>query len=488
MFSFFYVAISRAAYPFQIEWIEASLYLNVMRILQGKPIYGPPSVEFVPALYTPFYYYASSLFALVTENIMFSMRIVSIIATVIMAISIYGICHRLGWNFLENFIAVGVFFASYKVAGFYYDLGRVDNLALSLSALSSWLALRQKNRLSYGILIGFILGLAFFTKQHALLSAGFLLIYLGIRKEWKTAFGLAGALIVLIAGYYFVSYLTTGFWTFFYTVTVPGSSPILKRMLLVFLRDILIPTYWPLLLIILASIVILFVRRDWRLYSGQIIAMACVMTPLAIFGVGTYIKIWGYINGFGGVAAAIGIITAFCVHQLLKSSSSFLKTPVLKYSSFGLIFLLIVWQFWMLRYNPRSQIPREQDAQAGFQLLQEIKQLPQPVFIPTAAYMLDLVGLPTNYHVSQYSDISLGAKYNSSVKSVYEQYGSEVTDPWQNGYFQAYVSPNTKYFDDYFSDDKGYQCKDFPEVVLKSIDGAGTFLRGICVKPNRNNP
>jgi len=223
---FFYVALSRAAYPFQLEWIESSLYLNVMRILQGKFIYGPPSAEFVPALYTPFYYYASSVFALLTGNIMFSMRIVSILATVIAGISIYGICDQLGFGFVERFLAVGIFFASYKVAGFYYDLGRVDNLALGLAILGSWLALRQKNRYSYGFLIGIILGAAFLTKQHALLSAGFLLIYLGFRKEWKTAIGLALTLLILIAGYYWFSFLTTGDWTFFYTITIPSSSPI----------------------------------------------------------------------------------------------------------------------------------------------------------------------------------------------------------------------------------------------------------------------
>ena len=80
--AFFFVAISRASYPFQLEWIESSLYLDVLRVMQGKQLYCPPNADFVPALYTPFFFYFSAAFAIFTKNIMFSMRIVSILSTI----------------------------------------------------------------------------------------------------------------------------------------------------------------------------------------------------------------------------------------------------------------------------------------------------------------------------------------------------------------------------------------------------------------------
>jgi len=209
---------------------------------------------------------------------------------------------------------------------------------------------------------------------------------------------------------------------------------------------------------------------------------------MGIFGVGTYIKIWGYINGLGGVAVAIGLITAFCIHFIRTGPPSLIPVPALRFTSFGFILLLFSWQFWMLRYDPRSQIPSWQAAQDGYQLVEQIKKLPRPVYPPAASYMLDMAGLPTNYHISQYADISLGAHYNAKVKAIYEQYDFEVTNPLNSGYYQSAIMPNGDYYDAFFNEESGYVCQDFSEPILRSIDGATTFLKGICAKPIGSTP
>lgn len=53
---YLYTAISRLSYPFALEWVEGNTYLHVLRVLQGKPIFGPPNFEFIPMIYPPLYY------------------------------------------------------------------------------------------------------------------------------------------------------------------------------------------------------------------------------------------------------------------------------------------------------------------------------------------------------------------------------------------------------------------------------------------------
>src|SRR5690242_9668573 len=52
---FLYVIARRFAYPFDLEWMEGGMLLHAKRIAEGQPIYAPPSVDFVPYLYTPLY-------------------------------------------------------------------------------------------------------------------------------------------------------------------------------------------------------------------------------------------------------------------------------------------------------------------------------------------------------------------------------------------------------------------------------------------------
>ena len=50
------LALSHISFPFALEWIEGSMLDHVRRVLSGKQLYAPPSVEFVPAIYPPFFF------------------------------------------------------------------------------------------------------------------------------------------------------------------------------------------------------------------------------------------------------------------------------------------------------------------------------------------------------------------------------------------------------------------------------------------------
>src|SRR3982074_2006529 len=45
----------RFAYPYDLEWMEGGMLCHALRLVEGQPIYAPPSVDFIPYLYTPGY-------------------------------------------------------------------------------------------------------------------------------------------------------------------------------------------------------------------------------------------------------------------------------------------------------------------------------------------------------------------------------------------------------------------------------------------------
>src|SRR5688572_21865114 len=45
----------RLLFPYDLEWMEGGMLNHALRLAEGQPIYAPPSIDFVPYLYTPLY-------------------------------------------------------------------------------------------------------------------------------------------------------------------------------------------------------------------------------------------------------------------------------------------------------------------------------------------------------------------------------------------------------------------------------------------------
>ena len=78
---FIVIAVSRLTFPFDVEWMEGGMVEHVFRILNSQPIYTVPSLEFIPYIYTPLYFYLSSWVSELTGIGFFPLRLVSFIST-----------------------------------------------------------------------------------------------------------------------------------------------------------------------------------------------------------------------------------------------------------------------------------------------------------------------------------------------------------------------------------------------------------------------
>ena len=48
-----YIVARRFAYPFELEWLEGGSLIQVLRLLDGQPLYAPPSLDYIAFNYPP---------------------------------------------------------------------------------------------------------------------------------------------------------------------------------------------------------------------------------------------------------------------------------------------------------------------------------------------------------------------------------------------------------------------------------------------------
>jgi hypothetical protein len=173
----------RVAYPYDLEWMEGGMLHHALRISQGEGIYGPPSVDFIPYLYTPLYPTLIALFGAPLGISYLVGRLISIAALVgIAAVSAGSLAgarlRRAGVTWASVALALGLFAACYPFVEGWYDVVRADTLYVflitaGLAALPRWAAagtgLAGHARVAAAAVL---LALAFFCKQTAICYVG----------------------------------------------------------------------------------------------------------------------------------------------------------------------------------------------------------------------------------------------------------------------------------------------------------------------------
>jgi len=197
------VVFARINYPYNLEWIEGTSLEQVIRILEGKALYVKPSIEYVPAIYTPLYFYLAALLSKIFGISFFPLRLLSFTASIINFAVIFGFVHRETKDRLAGIIAAGVFAAVFGITAKWFDIGKVDSLFMSFVLISFYLIRYYQNRTSL-ITAGFFSALAFFTKQSTILIFLPLVCYLIYKYRFKGLYYIITlAFLIIIPVLYF---------------------------------------------------------------------------------------------------------------------------------------------------------------------------------------------------------------------------------------------------------------------------------------------
>lgn len=163
-----WVVAQRIRYPYDLEWMESGMLCHALRLFQGQPIYAPPSVDFIPHLYTPLYPLIVAGLGHVFGDVSYVLaRSVSVSAWAGALLIAAWWARREGGSWLTAAIALSLPLASFAETGGFYDLARSDSLQLFLTVAGAYVAYYARGRHADMVLAAVLLVAAFFAKQTA---------------------------------------------------------------------------------------------------------------------------------------------------------------------------------------------------------------------------------------------------------------------------------------------------------------------------------
>ena len=391
-----FIIFSRIFYPYQLEWMEGAGLVQVSRLLADKAFYVPPSIDFVPLIYPPLYFYASAIIAKLIGLGFTALRLVSFLSSALCATIIYLAVKEKTNSKFAAFLGSGVFASTFMLTGQWFDIARTDMLAAGLSMLGIYLAREQVDnvtlpkghrddvseakslRATYKILFsGLFFALAFLSKQSALIVALAAILYYFL-FNWRRAIVLTLSFGLFLAILYGIFWLNSAGWINYYLFTIPAAHAFdfsIGRIISVLISQFgSIPIFLIAgLLPIIVSPRKFFMDSPYRYYfvmAGALIATGVVGRLNAFSGPNVYVP------SYLGVALLAGLEAGWLIELKVKPALILLE------------WILLAAQFGFLipAYFQTKTIPTQQDRAAGDALVAEIK-----------SYSGDVLLLDNNY-------------------------------------------------------------------------------------------
>ena len=491
----------RAAFPLDLEWMEGGVLMHAQRIAQGKGIYVEPTLEFIPFLYTPLYPALLALLSFVLPLGYLLGRLVSIAgfmgALALVVATSMGESQDRRRRILTALAGIGgagAIVASFAFTGYFYDLVRSDSLLLALEALALWVALRGRGWKS-AALAGLLIALGFFAKQTAtVVGTGLGLGLLVANFRRGLVYGLAAA-ATLAAGIGLLVKTSGGwFWTYIFKLHQSHAfrKDAITEVALPFTRQFA----WPLFLALVLAIVGLALSRKLRRSDAILLLVALSGEVAALVGFATQ---WADSNAFipaiffPAFATAVlaarlvevalvgrkwgAMLVAAGVTLLLGSQSLHTVLPV---RGRGKAPLFTNWPGLRQALPAHaSAVPSAQDRVAAGRLLEELRALPGPLFIPFHTYYAVLAGKQPFVHRMGVRDVeaALGRPKGLDQAIADQRFASVVLD-WKS-YPGEWPNLDRRY----------HKIHDFTEGVdsVRMFAGAQTSPSTLLV-PTRDAP
>lgn len=380
----------RMAFPGALEWTESTMYYQMVRVLAGQPLYVEPSLEYVPLIYPPLYFYTAALLAYITGPAFLALRLVSYLSSLGSLLLIGYIVYRESSWRTAGLWAAGLFAATYQLSATYLDTGRIDSLFLFLS-LGALTAIRFVPGIKGCILSAMLLVGAALTKQTALILCLPLFLYIFLFRSKTQALCFTGFFVGTIGLLSLWLNASSQGWYFFYTLELPRQHPIFwNRMASFWLQQIMTPL--GIMTCLASSLFFLMTLKKFRALA--FLYALFFMTMLVISGM-HWIKIGGYKNVLipAHAAAAIGaglalaIVRKAWIHRLLLVAACI--------------------QFALLWYDPLPIVPTARHAEIVRTTIAAIKNIDGEVFAPASGYLTVMAGKKHSAHIAAIDDILL---------------------------------------------------------------------------------
>lgn len=392
-----YIILSRIFFKYELEWLEGDSLIEVNRILAGAGLYVKPSVNFVSLIYPPIYFYVGALFAKVGGLGFGPLRLVSFLSTIICSVVLFRMVKEKTIAWFAALLAIGCFASMFMITGQWFDIARVDMLAVALAFVAVFMAReREAKRNPWNdVASGALFSLAFLTKQHALIpflaiAAYYLIFNQRILLNLVIGFVLTTAILF---GYFWVS--SEG-WIGYYLFQVPAGHTFDFQIGSAI--SALISEFSPIPIFLLAAIIPLIIapRQVWsdKLLRYYFSATAGLIAMGTIGYLNKYATRNVFVPSYLGIALLVGLEAGWLVDWIRRKSTVRL----------GASFLAVDWLVLIVQLSGLlnaflsiKTIPTTEDLAAGNALVERISLMPGDVVIPRFGYLSLFAGKPSFY-------------------------------------------------------------------------------------------
>jgi hypothetical protein len=385
------LSIMRLMYPYEIEWMEGAMLDHVVRILAGKPIYSAPTIDFIPWLYPPLYYYAVALVAKIVGIGFFAGRIVSFISTLITAGLMGWMVHRITQNRVFAFLTIALYFATYHATGYYFDIVRNDAFFTAIIVVLACLPMRLQGGID-AIFAALLFVVAFLTRQQAVFFLPPLVVWFWLRNK-KSGIIFTSSAIVLTLIAHFAIYSATHGWSTFYMFTIPSAKRAdfsIIRMFDAFPNFAL----GPFAISSVALIVLPLLKKEgaggrstfFKSDTGLIILMALAALAAGAMSLGNE---GGDRNVMMPFAAFVLPLLSIALNEIRSTKPAFARY----------VYLAFLFQFVALYFNPLSAkmvIASARQRAGGDEFMRKLRAMPGEVYIPYHGYITRQAGKPSH--------------------------------------------------------------------------------------------
>ncbi|HQQ62324.1 MAG TPA: hypothetical protein PLF22_01985 [Pseudomonadales bacterium] len=419
------VVVSRWDYPYELEWIEGSVLQHVVRVLQGKPVYVLPDMEYAPALYTPGYYYAAAVFARCLGAGLPALRALSFSASLLSAVFIAGSVWTLTASRLATLLA-GLMWASvFRFTGFWFDIARVDSFWVCCLMGSLFCLLRcwrQPAVLLHVLLAAVCLALSVTVKQSSLILLPFLAAAVFCWAGLRMATVFSAVVLLLLACFVgYMQYQSGGLFWFYTMAMAPHHGTTKGFPGHFFYGDLLfaIPVF--------IYLNIYFLLRSWVDAGKQkTVGLLAVFSGFFWMSFSSRYYIGGYLNGVMPLDFVVVLLAASGFFVFISHVPSVWKKSLLTF--WLVVNLVFSW------YVPAAKIPTAADRAYGDALVARIKAVSGRVCLTRHSYLAFLAGKDFCAHETQLTDIV--SSENADMKA---RIFADVRQKISQGFYQVLV-------------------------------------------------
>jgi 4-amino-4-deoxy-L-arabinose transferase-like glycosyltransferase len=390
-----FVVISRINYRYELEWMEGASLVQAHRISTGQPLYVQPSLDYIPMIYPPLYFYLGAALLKISGPSFLPLRLVSFASTLGCLFFIFRAVKDTTKSVLIGLLAVGSFVATFLLGGGWFDIARVDMLFLFLCIAGVYFLGKQSTQ--HSIIAGVLFALALLTKQTALSLFVLMALSTVLLFRKQVPWFVGSFAIVTVIGYVYLSSSTQG-WYEYYILSLPASHHVKWSFLPLAIAGAF--KIVAVFVVISLSPLLFGIRKvlQVKLHQHYYFAWAGFIATslLARINDGAYKN--AFVPAYAGLAVMFGIGIAWLASELDFKTIN--KNLVLT-----IVWLAIGMQFVRLVYNPIQQIPAQADRSAGDALVADLRSAPGNVFIPYHNYLSIFAGQKTYLHMMTLEEV-----------------------------------------------------------------------------------